>query len=396
MHDDESSFRVSQDLHVDAVRTGDLLVLLGVGEPLLLDSGDVEDIGFADHLFEAVCRPERETLLFHPLQDFRRHLERRWADEGEVGAEFGERICERMDRPAVLEVPDQDDVLALERTFLVPDRVQVEESLGRMLACAVARVDDRLLGEVRGEPGRAFVRMAQDDGVAVCLDHADRVGEGLAFLDGGPLGAAESEGTPAKPRHRTFEREPGPRGGVVEKRREDLAFERSGPDLAEQVLHPITVHGEPDHPRRPYLRKLSTVSDLRGRAEPYDDGRLAALSTRPRRGSEPAGPPLLIARIKEAGRGVLGPACGLWRRGYWVGYCTGRLGSTTSTALQSPPKSLLIPVASWNRTRRRPFSKKMYAFLSLDMYSEMRLPFCVRARSVHRMRPARSSEWILR
>src|SRR5947209_7265929 len=202
MHDDESSFRVSQDLHVDAVRTGDLLVLLGVGEPLLLDSGDVEDIGFADHLFEAVCRPERETLLFHPLQDFRRHLERRWADEGEVGAEFGERICERMDRPAVLEVPDQDDVLALERTFLVPDRVQVEESLGRMLACAVARVDDRLLGEVRGEPGRAFVRMAQDDGVAVCLDHADRVGEGLAFLDGGPLGAAESEGTPAKPRNR--------------------------------------------------------------------------------------------------------------------------------------------------------------------------------------------------
>src|SRR5437899_1465460 len=143
-------------------------------------------------------------------------------------------------------------------------------------------------------------------------------------------------------------------------------------------------------------RKLSTVSVLRGRAVPSDDGRLAALSTRPRRGSEPAGPPLLIARIKEAGRGVLGPACGLWRRGYWVGYCTGRLGSTTSTALQSPPKSFVIPVASWNRTRRRPFSKKMYAFLSWDMYSEMRFPFCVRARSVHRMRPARSSEWILR
>src|SRR5437899_12395139 len=100
-----------------------------------------------------------------------------------------------------------------------------------MLACAVAGVDDRLLGEVRGEPGRAFVRMAQDDRVAVRLDHADRVGEGLAFLDGGPLGTAESEGTPAKPRHRTFEREPGPRGGFVEKRREALAFERSGPFL---------------------------------------------------------------------------------------------------------------------------------------------------------------------
>jgi len=43
-----------------------------------------------------------------------------------------------MDRPAVLEVADQDDVLALERTFLVPDRVQVEQGLRRMLARAVA------------------------------------------------------------------------------------------------------------------------------------------------------------------------------------------------------------------------------------------------------------------
>src|SRR3989441_3977948 len=188
-------------------------------------------------------------------------------------------------------------------------------------------------------------------------------------------------------------------GALHGDRRDDLSndvVDVDAEDLAEQVLHPVAIHGERDHPKRPYLRKLSTVSVLRGRARPSDDGRLAALSTRPRRGSEPAGPPLLVARIKEAGRGVLGPACGLWRRGYWVGYCTGRLGSTTSTALQSPPKSFVIPVASWNRTRRRPFSKKMYAFLSWDMYSEMRLPFCVRARSVHRMRPARSSEWILR
>src|SRR2546428_8013301 len=100
-----------------------------------------------------------------------------------------------------------------------------------MLPRPDARVDAGLRGEVRGGRGRVFVRMAQDDGVAVRLDHADRVGEGLAFWDGGPLGTAESEGTPAKPRHRTFEREPGPRGGFVEKRREDLAFERSGPFL---------------------------------------------------------------------------------------------------------------------------------------------------------------------
>src|SRR5438093_12111677 len=82
--------------------------------------------------------------------------------------------------------------------------------------------------------------------------------------------------------------------------------------------------------------------------------------------------PPAVARIKKAGRGVLGPAWGLWRRGYWVGYCVGRLGSTTSTALQSPPKSFVIPVASWNRTRNEPFSKKMSAVLNRDMSSEMR------------------------
>src|SRR5881296_1794300 len=138
------------------------------------------------------------------------------------------------------------------------------------------------------------------------------------------------------------------------------------------------------------------VSFLRRPAAPSDDGTLAPLSNRRPDAVRDGRSPPAVARIKEAGRGVLGPACGLWRRGYWVGYGAGRIGSTTSTALQSPPKSLVMPVASWNRTRRRPFSKKMYAFLSWDMYSEMRLPFWVKARSVHRMRPARSSEWILR
>src|SRR2546425_10289570 len=89
MHDDESAFRVPQDIHVDAIRTGDLLVLLRVREPLLLDPGDVEDIGFADHFLEAVRRPARETLLLHPPEDLRRPPERRWAHEGEVRPEFG-------------------------------------------------------------------------------------------------------------------------------------------------------------------------------------------------------------------------------------------------------------------------------------------------------------------
>src|SRR5439155_17308267 len=161
---------------------------------------------------EAVSRPEREPFFLHLLEDLRRHLEGRRAHEREMGPELRERVRERVDRAAILEVADEGDILALERALLVPDRVQVEEGLRRMLARPVARVDDRLLRELRGEARGAFVRMAEDDRVAVRLDHANRVREGLPLLDRGALRAAESQGTPTEPRHRALEREPGPRG----------------------------------------------------------------------------------------------------------------------------------------------------------------------------------------
>src|SRR5213593_2135629 len=74
-------------------------------------------------------------------------------------------------------------------------------------------------------------------------------------------------------------------------RRDDLSHDVvhvDAEDLPEQVLHPLTVHGDPDHPRPPYKRKLSMVSFSRAPAAPSDDGRLAPLSTgalgcRPRR-----------------------------------------------------------------------------------------------------------------
>src|SRR5256885_17198470 len=102
-----------------------------------------------------------------------------------MGPELRERVRERVDRAAILEVADEGDVLALERAFLVPDRVQVEEGLRRMLASPVARVDDRLLRELRGEARGAFVRMAEDDRVAVRLAHADRGPQGPPPLDRG-------------------------------------------------------------------------------------------------------------------------------------------------------------------------------------------------------------------
>src|SRR5437773_2430987 len=340
---------------------------------------------------------------------------------------------------------------------------------------------------VRKARPRSLLRVAQDDRVAVGLDHPNRVGERLPLLDRGALRAAETHDPPAQARHRALEREPRPRRGLIEQRREDLPFQGFGPttarrdghhllrglqdefdvrprqvanredvasleaghqapysevqlkgyprgprsigtalglraaprsrlrilpaqlgdvrgqdhdaafgfhvplpvrrvllrllraldrdcgddlphdlvdvdaeNLAEQVLHAFAVHVSAAI-RRPLYEKI--VNRLNGETvPPASDGRALEALSRPGESRRSAGDtaPSKI-RIKEAGRGVLGPACGLWRRGYWVGVGEGvwNAGSMTSTAFQSPPKSFVIPVASWNRTRRRPFSKKM-------------------------------------
>src|SRR3989441_3261717 len=169
--------------------------------------------------------PERQAAFLYVLEDLRWHLQGRRAHECQVGAEFRERVCERMYGAAVLEVANQDDVLALERAAFVPDRVQVLEGLRRVLARSVARVDDGLFREVLGQAGRALLRVAQDDRVAVRLDHPDRIGEGLALLHGRALRAAEPEDPPSEAGHRTLERQSGTRGRFVENRGEDLALE---------------------------------------------------------------------------------------------------------------------------------------------------------------------------
>src|SRR5438552_16234278 len=126
---------------------------------------------------------------------------------------------------AVLEVANQGDVLALEGSAFVTDRVQVLQGLRRVLTRSVARVDDWLFREVVGQARRALLRMAQDDRVAVRLDHPNRVGEGLALLHRRAFGAAKPEHPPSEAGHRALERQAGARGRFVEYRGEDLALE---------------------------------------------------------------------------------------------------------------------------------------------------------------------------
>jgi hypothetical protein len=58
----------------------------------------------------------------------------------------------------VREVADDPDRAALQRAELVPERVDVEQRLGRVLVLAVAGVDDRRRRPPRHQLGRADVR----------------------------------------------------------------------------------------------------------------------------------------------------------------------------------------------------------------------------------------------
>src|SRR6267143_1324984 len=223
MHDDESALRVSEEGLNDAVRSRDALVLLRIRETLPLDPGHVQHVGVADHFLEAVRDSERETLFLHMLENLSGHLEGRGADERQVGAEFRQGVREGMDGPSVLEVADERDVLSLKGSLLVPDRIQIEEGLRRVLSRAIARVNHGLLREFRGEPGGSLLRMPEHDDVAVGLDHSDGISKSFALLDGGAFGPAEPEDAAAEAGHRALERQAGPSGGLEEQGRENLS-----------------------------------------------------------------------------------------------------------------------------------------------------------------------------
>src|SRR5256885_10168349 len=161
------------------------------------------------------------------LEDFPRHLEGRRTDEREMGPELRQGVREGMDRPSVLEVANQRDILALEGSLLIPDRIEIEQGLRRVLSRAIARIDHGLLREFRGEPRRPLLRMPQHDHVAVGLDHADRISKGLALLDRRAFGPAEPEDAAAQAGHRALERQAGAGRGGAEKKSPKTSF--SGP-----------------------------------------------------------------------------------------------------------------------------------------------------------------------
>ena len=119
-----------------------------------------------------------------------------------------QRRRERVDRAAVAQVPQQADRQPLQFAQLLAYREEVEQSLRRVLTGTVTAVDDRDIGYFGRQPRRAFLRVAQDDGVSVAGNHPHRVSQRLAFQVRSRPGVGEADDIAAQPVHSGLEREP--------------------------------------------------------------------------------------------------------------------------------------------------------------------------------------------
>ncbi len=131
-----------------------------------------------------------------------------------------------MDRPAVLEVPQQDDPKARERPERFLQRREIEERLSGVLARAIAGVDHGPVGGARGEPGRPLVRVTNHDRVGVRAEHADRIVEALSLPERSGSGVSDRKTVPSQPVDRGLEGEARPGGRLEERHRDDLFRQR--------------------------------------------------------------------------------------------------------------------------------------------------------------------------
>ena len=163
----------------------------------------VDDVGLADDVADVagllVVHVERVELRLELGEE--RHVGR--ADDDRLGVELREGVEDRVHRPHP-HVADEQVGQPVERALLVEDRVQVGEDLGRVLAPAVAAVDDRHGRPLRRLVRRALLEVADRDDVRVVLQHVERVLDRLLVevAGAGHLRVGEAEDVPAEAVHR--------------------------------------------------------------------------------------------------------------------------------------------------------------------------------------------------
>lgn len=195
------ALRILQQRVIDDKMILQPLILVLVDEALLLHAGAVKDVRLGNNVRRELVRLEDELAgADELLAESRREGEGGGGDELDADVVVLEELDERMDGAAVLEVAGEGDGQAGDGAELLADGEEVEEGLGRVLHAAVAAVDDGHRGELGGGGGGGFVRVAEDDGVAVAAEGADAVLEGFAFLRAG-VGGGDGDGSTAEALH---------------------------------------------------------------------------------------------------------------------------------------------------------------------------------------------------
>ena len=143
--------------------------------PFVLHAEDVDDVGVADRL--DVRRRLRRQLA---------RQQRRRADERRPDPDERERLQQRARDARVEDVADDRDVQPFEPAELLPQRVEVEQRLRRVLVLPVAGVDDVRVGDPRDELRRPDLRVPDHDHVGVVgAERERRVLERLALVHRG-------------------------------------------------------------------------------------------------------------------------------------------------------------------------------------------------------------------
>lgn len=154
----------------------DLLVQAQVIEALLLHTSAVNDVGCGDDLGSKLVRLDAElTAALEGAADLLGQIDLLGGDKVDGAVVVLEQLAQRVHGTTVLEVTNEGDGKTVGGTKLLTDGEEVEEGLGRVLARAVASVDDRVVSSFGGNVGTVIAGMAEDDGVTILVKGTDGV-----------------------------------------------------------------------------------------------------------------------------------------------------------------------------------------------------------------------------
>lgn len=154
----------------------DLLVQAQVIEALLLHTSAVNDVGCGDDLGSKLVRLDAElTAALEGAADLLRQIDLLGGDEVDSAVVVLEQLAQRVHGTTVLEITNEGDGETVGGTKLLTDGEEIEECLGRVLARAVASVDDGVVSSFGGNIGTVVAGVAEDDGVTVLVEGTDGV-----------------------------------------------------------------------------------------------------------------------------------------------------------------------------------------------------------------------------